>query len=60
MDDQVARCRKAEQEGWGLVYVGQGESLEEKISHLLTMESEPKFVENGTKAVIELMKIAPE
>ena len=60
MDDQVARCRKAEQEGWGLVYVGQGESLDAKISHLLTLESEPKVVENGTKAVIDLMKIAPE
>ena len=60
MDDQVARCRKAEQEGWGLVYAGQGESLEAKISHLLTLESEPKIVENGTKAVIDLLKIAPE
>ncbi|DAC21625.1 MAG TPA: hypothetical protein D7H89_03970 [Candidatus Poseidoniales archaeon] len=60
MDDQVARCRKAEDEGWGLVYVGQGESLQEKISYLLTLESKPIVHENGTKAVIDLMKIVPE
>ena len=60
MDDQVARCRKAEQEGWGLVYVGQGESLNEKISHLLTLESAPKVVENGTKVVIDLLEIVPK
>ena len=60
MDDQVARCRKAEQEGWGLVYVGQGESLGEKIAHLLTLESEAKVVDNGTKSVINLMKIVPK
>lgn len=60
MDDQVARCRKAEHEGWGVVYAGQGESLDAKISRLLTLESEPKVVENGTKAVINLMKIVPK
>ena len=60
MDDQVARCRKAEHEEWGVVYVGQGESLDAKISRLLTLESEPKIVENGTKAVIDLMKIVPK
>lgn len=60
MDDQVFRCRIAEQEGWGLVYTGKGDSLDAKISHLLTMESEPKIVENGTKAVINLLKIAQE
>jgi len=43
-----------------LVYTGKGDSLDAKISHLLTMESEPKIVENGTKAVINLLKIAQE
>ncbi len=60
MDDQVARCQKAEEEGWGLVYLGQGESLEAKISHLLTLKSEPKDIENGTKGVIDLLQIIRE
>ena len=60
MDDQVARCQKAEEEGWGLVYLGQGESLEAKISHLLTLKSEPRAVENGTRGVIDLLQINPE
>lgn len=60
MDDQVARCQKAEEEGWGLVYLGQGESLKAKISHLLTLKSEPKDIENGTKGVIDLLQIIRE
>ena len=60
MDDQVARCQKAVEEGWGLIYLGQRESLEAKISHLLALKSEPKAIENGIKDVIDLLQIIHE
>ena len=43
---------------WSIL--AKGESLGTKISHLLTLKSEPRVIENGTKGVIDLLQINPE
>ena len=57
MDDQVARCRKAEQEGWGIVCVHPSkENLNESIGQLLDFSSaEGEETINGAVNVASLL-----
>ena len=55
MDDQVKRCRRAEEEGWGLVHLPDSVPIEEQVSALLQMEIKPKASENGVDSVVRLI-----
>ena len=55
MDDQVKRCKRAEEEGWGLVHLPGNVPIEEQISTLLQMEIIPKASENGVDSVVKLI-----
>ena len=58
MDDQVARCKVSEEEGWGVIHIPGEENLASKISTLLSLTSEPRASENGCEKVIDLLRIA--
>ena len=55
MDDQVVRCRVAEKEGWGLVYVGGENNLEHSIKQVLNLSAEPILSENGVHSIKTLL-----
>jgi UDP-N-acetylglucosamine--N-acetylmuramyl-(pentapeptide) pyrophosphoryl-undecaprenol N-acetylglucosamine transferase len=57
MDDQVARCKESEKEGWGTVYLPGEERIEQKISELLEISADPIPSENGVHSVIKLLGI---
>ena len=57
MDDQVARCKESEKEGWGTVYLPGGESIEDKITELLKMTAIPIPSENGVHSIMDLLDI---
>lgn len=57
MDDQVARCKESEKEGWGTVYLPGDETIEHKIGELLKMKAEPISSENGVHSVMKLLGI---
>ena len=57
MDDQIARCRVAEEEGWGTVYLPGGKSIEDKITELLKMTAIPIPSENGVHSIMDLLDI---
>jgi UDP-N-acetylglucosamine--N-acetylmuramyl-(pentapeptide) pyrophosphoryl-undecaprenol N-acetylglucosamine transferase len=57
MDDQVARCKESEKEGWGTVYLPGEEKIEQKISELLEISADPIPSENGVHSVIKLLGI---
>ena len=58
MDDQQARCRTAEEEGWGLVYIDGANDLKEKVSEVLELSSEPFVSENGVHMISSLLGIS--
>lgn len=58
MDDQLARCRTAEEEGWGLVYIDGANDLKEKVSEVLELSSEPFVSENGVHMISSLLGIS--
>jgi len=55
MDDQVARCRFAEQEGWGLVNTKESEIPISVYSLLKLSPAKPSQSENGTQEVTNLV-----
>ncbi len=57
MDDQVARCRVAEEEGWGTIFLPGGKSIEDKITELLKMTAIPMASENGVHSIMDLLDI---
>jgi UDP-N-acetylglucosamine--N-acetylmuramyl-(pentapeptide) pyrophosphoryl-undecaprenol N-acetylglucosamine transferase len=57
MDDQVKRCKMAEEEGWGLVHTSSGPSVKERLAALLTMETSPRASENGVSEVLKLLSL---
>ena len=57
MDDQVARCRVAEQEGWGTIFLPGEKSIEDKITELLKMTAIPMPSENGVHSIMDLLDI---
>jgi hypothetical protein len=57
MDDQVARCKESEKEGWGTVYLPGGESIEDKVTELLKMTAIPIPSENGVHSIMDLLDI---
>jgi UDP-N-acetylglucosamine--N-acetylmuramyl-(pentapeptide) pyrophosphoryl-undecaprenol N-acetylglucosamine transferase len=57
MDDQVKRCKMAEEEGWGLVHMSSGPSVKERLAALLTMEASPRASENGVGEVLKLLSL---
>ena len=59
MDNQVARCRIAEKEGWGLVYIAGEGDLKSKVSEILDLSSEPISSENGAHSISSLLGISP-
>ena len=58
MDNQVARCRIAEEEGWGLVYIAGEDDLKSKVSEILDFSSEPYPSENGAHSISSLLGIS--
>ena len=60
MDDQVARCKVSEEEGWGVLHIPGEEDLPSKISTLLNLVCEPRVSKNGCETVIDLLQIAGE
>ena len=57
MDDQVARCKVAESEGWGLVFLPHENELDHKINKLLEMNADPIHSVNGADSIIDLLGI---
>jgi len=57
MDDQVARCKIAEEEGWGTVYLPVEGSIEDKITELLKMTAIPIPSQNGAHSIMDLLDI---
>ena len=55
MDDQVARCRIAEQEGWGLVNIEKSKISASLNSLLKLSPTKLSQSENGTQEVAELV-----
>ena len=57
MDDQVARCRQAETEGWGILSDAKDSDLKDKINQIISMKRQPIPIENGVESVINLLRI---
>jgi len=57
MDDQVSRCREAEKEGWGRVFLSGDGTLENEICELLEMSATPTPSENGVHSIMNLLDI---
>lgn len=57
MDDQVKRCKIAEEEGWGLVSTSSSPSLSDQIAAVLEMKGTPKISENGVDEVLRLLRL---
>ena len=57
MDDQTVRCRMAEKEGWGLVYITGEDELEASINQLLNLSADPISSENGVHSIKTLLGI---
>ena len=57
MDDQVARCKESEREGWGMTYLSGDDDLHTKIGKLLVMTAVPIPSENGVDSIIDLLGI---
>jgi spore coat polysaccharide biosynthesis predicted glycosyltransferase SpsG len=57
MDDQTVRCRMAEKEGWGLVYITGEDKLEISIDQLLKLSARPISEENGVHSIKTLLGI---
>jgi hypothetical protein len=57
MDDQVVRCRVAEKEGWGLVFVAGEDDLVESIHQVLNLSAKPIPSENGVHSIKTLLGI---
>ena len=58
MDDQVVRCRVAEKEGWGLVFVAGEDDLVESIHQVLNLSANPILSENGVYSIKALLGIS--
>ncbi len=58
MDDQVARCKIAEEEGWGLLYIAGNGNLEQKIASVLNLTPTPIVSENGVHSIKNLLGIS--
>ena len=57
MDDQVVRCRVAEKEGWGLVFVAGEDDLGDSINQVLNLSAKPILSENGVHSIKTLLGI---
>jgi UDP-N-acetylglucosamine--N-acetylmuramyl-(pentapeptide) pyrophosphoryl-undecaprenol N-acetylglucosamine transferase len=57
MDDQVVRCRVAEKEGWGLVFVAGEDDLGDSINQVLNLSANPILSENGVHSIKALLGI---
>jgi len=57
MDDQVKRCKQAEEEGWGLVAYPNETSFESAIGTLLRLQNSPRSEDNGAASVPNLLGI---
>ena len=57
MDDQVKRCKQAEEEGWGLVAYPNETSFESVTGTLLTLQNSPRSEDNGAASVPNLLGI---
>ena len=55
MDDQVVRCRVAEKEGWGLVFVAGEDDLGDSINQVLNLSAKPILSENGVHSIKTLL-----
>ncbi len=58
MDDQLARCRVAEEEGWGLVATEDRTSINEDVQELLKMDVSnliEQVTENGAERIAEIV-----
>ena len=58
MDDQLARCRVAEQEGWGLVATEDRTSINKDVQKLLKMNVsniDEHDTENGADQIAEMV-----
>jgi len=58
MDDQVVRCRVAEKEGWGLVFVAGEDDLGDSINQVLNLSANPILSENGVYSIKALLGIS--
>jgi UDP:flavonoid glycosyltransferase YjiC (YdhE family) len=58
MDDQVARCKIAEEEGWGLLHMSGEGNLEQKIASVLNLTPTPIVSENGVHSIKNLLGIS--
>jgi len=58
MDDQVVRCRVAEKEGWGLVFVAGEDDLGDSINQVLNLSANPILSENGVHSIKALLGIS--
>lgn len=58
MDDQVKRCKIAEEEGWGLVRTSSNPSISEQIAVVLGMKGTCQISENGVDDVLKLLRLA--
>lgn len=58
MDDQVTRCKEAESDGWGLVFLPNEHDLNHKIRKLLDMNADPIPSVNGVDSIMDLLGIA--
>ena len=58
MDDQVARCKIAEEEGWGLLHMTGKGNLEQKIASVLNLTPTPIVSENGVHSIKDLLGIS--
>jgi len=57
MDDQVKRCKQAEEEGWGLVAYPDETSFESATGTLLRLQNSPRSEDNGAASVPNLLGI---
>jgi len=57
MDDQVKRCKQAEEEGWGLVANTDQESYDSFVVSLLDLQGSPRSETNGATRVPNLLGI---
>lgn len=58
MDDQLARCRVAEKEGWGLVATEDRTSIDKDVQKLLKMNVPnlgEQITENGANRIAEIV-----
>jgi hypothetical protein len=58
MDDQVARCRVAEEEGWGVLHIDGDGDLQQKLASTLNLTPNPIVSENGVHSIKNLLGIS--